>query len=106
MSATAPTGCCGLDSRWAMVCSSHRCSADGDLAHVDGDQQRFRDKLVVALPGVNPPRGGDDDPVYFAIVGGVVQSGCAAEDIDGVVQATQQPVWAKARDLLAGMGFD
>src|SRR5271168_3788717 len=105
-----PTDCCWLDSLSAMACSSQTQfvarSADGDLTHVDGDQQRLRDELVVALPAVNPPLGGDDDPVCFAIVGGIVQSGCAAEDSDGVVLPTQQPVGAKARDLFAGMAFD
>ena len=43
-------------------------SADGDLANVDGDQQRLRDELVVALPGVAPSRGGDDDAVDVAVV--------------------------------------
>ena len=81
-------------------------STHGDLDHVDGDQQRLGDELVVTLPAVDPPLGGDDDPVYFAIVGGIVQTRCAAQDVDGVVVAAQQPVRAKARDLLAGMAFD
>src|ERR1017187_3302056 len=46
-------------------------SPDGDLAHVDGDQQRLREELVVALPGGAPPRGGDDDAIDVAVVGGV-----------------------------------
>ena len=50
-------------------------SADGDLAHVDGDQQRLRDELVVALPGVAPSCGGDDDAIDVAVVGGVQQPG-------------------------------
>src|SRR5208337_5590947 len=107
MSATLPT-CCWLDSLSTIVCSSQTLfvarSADGDLTHVDGDQQRLRDELVVTLPSVDPPLGGDDDPVYFAIVGGIVQSGCAAQDIDGVVLTAQQPVGAEARDLFARVG--
>jgi hypothetical protein len=41
-------------------------SVDGDLAHVDGDQQRFGDQLVVALPRVDPPGRGDDDALDLA----------------------------------------
>ena len=68
------------------------------LAHVDGDQQRRRDELVVALPGVAPSRGGDDYAVDVAIVGGVQQPGRPAEDVDGEVMAAQQSVRAEARD--------
>jgi hypothetical protein len=78
-------------------------SSDGDLIHVDGNQPRLRDELVVTLPGVDPACGGDDDSVYVAI-GGIVQPWCAAKDIDGVVLAAQQPVRAKARDLFAPAG--
>jgi hypothetical protein len=41
------------------------------LAHVDSDQQWLRDELVVALAGVAPSRGGDDDAVDVAVAGGV-----------------------------------
>jgi hypothetical protein len=34
-------------------------SADGDLAHVDGDQLPLWDELIVALPGVAASSGGD-----------------------------------------------
>src|SRR6266700_618301 len=81
-------------------------SADGDLAHVDGDQQRLRNELVVALPGVAPSRGGDDDAVDVAVAGGVEQPGGPAEDVDGEVMAAQQPVRAEAGDLLAGVALD
>src|SRR6266571_9070723 len=81
-------------------------SADGDLTHVDGDQQRLRNELVVALPGVAPSRGGNDDAVDVAVAGGVEQPGGPAEDVDGEVMAAQQPVRAEAGDLLAGVAFD
>src|SRR6266567_9204515 len=81
-------------------------SADGDLAHVDGDQQWLRDELIVALPGVAPARGRDDDAVDVAVAGGVEHPGRPAEDVDGEVMAAQQPVRAEARDLLAGVAFD
>jgi hypothetical protein len=81
-------------------------SVDGDLAHVDGDQQRLRDALVVALPGVASSRGGDDDAVDVAVASGIEQPGGPAEDVDGEVMAAQQPVRAEARDLLAGVTFD
>src|SRR5947209_10714557 len=81
-------------------------SADGDLTHVDSDQQRFRDELVVALPGVASSRGGNDDAVDVAVIGGVQQPRRPAEDIDGEVMAAQQPVRAEARDLLAGVTLD
>src|SRR5215471_12274190 len=80
-------------------------SADGDLAHVDCDQQRLRDELVVALPGVAPSRGGDDDAIDVAVIGGVEQPGGPAEDVNGEVMAAQQAVRAEARDLLAGVAF-
>ena len=76
------------------------------LAHVDGDQQRRRDELVVALPRVAPSRGGDDDAVDVTVVGGVQQPGRPAEDVDGEVMAAEQSVRAEARDLLAGVAFD
>src|SRR6266568_1747218 len=81
-------------------------SADGDLAHVDGDQQWLRDELIVALPGVAPARGRDDDAVDVAVAGGVEHPGRPAEDVDGEVMAAQQPVRAEARDLLAGVALD
>src|SRR4029077_18616664 len=76
-------------------------SADGDLAHVDGDQKRLRDALVIALPGVAPTRGGGDDAVDVAGVAGVEHAGRPADDVDGEVMAAQQSVRAEARDLFA-----
>jgi hypothetical protein len=60
-------------------------SADGDLTHVDGDH----DDLVVTLPGVGPSRGGDDDAVDVAVVGGIQLPGRPAEDVEGEVMAAQ-----------------
>ena len=79
---------------------------DGDGTHVDGDEQWLGDELVVALPGVASSRGGDDDAVDVAVVGGVEHAGRPADDVDGEVVAAQQPVGAEARDLLAGVAFD
>src|SRR5882762_5858839 len=76
-------------------------SADGDLAHVDGDS---RDLVLVVQPGSS--RGGDDDAIYVAVVGGVEHCGRAGVDVDGEVVAAQQPVRAEARDLLPGVAPD
>src|SRR6202040_2241158 len=86
--------------------SSPLRSADGDRTHVDGDQQRLRDALVIALPGVAPSRGGNDDAVDVAVVAGIAQPGRPADHVDCEVRAAQQPVRAEARDLLAGMALD
>src|SRR5213596_2952815 len=78
-------------------------SLDRDLTHVDCNHQELGD-VVVALPG--PPRGWDDDAVDVAIISGVEQTGCSAEDVDGEVMPPQQPVGAEAGDLLAGVTLD
>jgi hypothetical protein len=62
--------------------------------------------LVVAFIGVDAALGGDEDAVHVAIVGGVIEAGGTAEDVDGVVVAAEQAVGAEAGDLLFGMAFD
>src|SRR5260221_8562440 len=81
-------------------------STDTDLAHIDGDEKRLVDALVVALPSVAASCGGDDDADDVAIVGGVQHPGRSAEDVDGEVMAAQQPVRPEARDLLLGVALD
>src|SRR5260370_34606841 len=70
-----------LERRRHLVAESqHVVSADGDLTHFDGDQQRLRDELVVALPGVAPSGGGDGDVVHVAVVGCIEQPRRPPED--------------------------
>lgn len=73
--------------RWHVL-TRHLMSSDGDGTHVDGDQQWVRDALVVALPGVASPRGGDDDAVDVTVVAGVEHAGRPADNVDGEVMAT------------------
>ena len=56
----------------------------GDLAHVNGDQQRFLYNLVVTFVHVHPAFGWDDDALHVPIVRGVVESGRAAKNIHRV----------------------
>src|SRR5260370_35336516 len=73
-----------LERRRHLVAESqHVVSADGDLTHVDGDQQRLRDELVVALPGEAPSGAGADDVVHVVVDGGIEQPGGPAEYGDG-----------------------
>src|SRR5947209_17388112 len=62
-------------------------SAGGDGTHVYGDEERLRDALVVAVPGVASSCGGDGDAVDVAIVAGVEHSGRPANDVDGEVMS-------------------
>ena len=63
------------------------------------DQQGIPDRLVVALEGVDPPLGRNDDSADIAILRGVVQPRGAAENVDRVVVAAEQPVRPEAGDL-------
>src|ERR1700733_7618305 len=71
-----------------------------DVAHVDGDEQRFLDRLIVPLPGVNAALRRDNDSVNVTVFRGVVKTGCAAQDVDRVVVPAEQPIGTKAGDLL------
>jgi len=86
--------------RWA------RTLGESYFGYVDGDQERLRYSLVVALVGVDATLGGEEDAVYVAIVGGVIEAGGAAEDVDGVVVTAEQAVGTEAGDLFAGVALD
>src|SRR5579884_571779 len=100
----------GLLVQWQLTCiprnSRDVTSADGDLPHVDSDQQGLGDALVVAMPRVASSRGVDDDAVDVAVVGGVEHPGRPADNVDGEVMTAQQSIRAEAQDLFAGMAFD
>jgi hypothetical protein len=71
-------------------------SLDGDVSHVDGDQQRCRLGIVVALGCIGASLGGNDDAADVAVVGGVEFGGRPGYDVDGEVMAAKEAVGAEA----------
>lgn len=63
-------------------------SAECDLAHIDLYQQRFRNKLVVTFVGIDPTLRREDYAVYISILRGIVEAGCATEDVHRVVMTS------------------
>src|SRR5271165_4502899 len=93
------------------ICADMRLAPDGrsaerDLTHVDPDQERIPDRLIVAFERIDAPLRGNDDPVHVAVIGGIVQAGRAAEDVHRVVVPAEQAIRAKARDLRARVTLD
>ena len=54
----------------------------------------------------SPSRGGDDDAIDVAVVGGVEQPGRSADHVDSEVVAPERSIRTEARDLLACVAFD
>src|SRR5580704_14136833 len=82
-----------------------KSSGESDLAHVNGDEQRLCHRLVIAFVGEDAALGGEYNAVDVAEVEGVVEAGGAAENVHGVVVATQQTARCEARNLFAGMAL-
>jgi hypothetical protein len=77
-----------------------RSSEKNDFSHVDGDEERFLHKLVIAFVGVDSPLGRNNNTVHVTVFRGVVEPGSSPKDVNGVVVTAQQAIWAEARDLL------
>src|ERR1700733_4591463 len=81
-------------------------SRQRDPSDVDRHEERFWDELVVALVGVDAPFRGEHEAIDLLIIRGVVQPGRSTQDVNGVVVTAQEPVRAKAKDLLARVTLD
>src|SRR6476620_523764 len=66
-------------------------SAEGDVVDVDGDRGRVQDWGAVGVADVHPATRRHLDAVEHPGPRRVVHRGPAAQDVDGVVQAPQQP---------------
>src|ERR1700679_25606 len=93
----------GSNSAGRFICSD---PFERDAADVDIHQQRFRYQHIVAFVGVDPPFGKELQSIDLAISVGVVESRGTAQDVNGVVVTSQQPIRTETRNLFLGMALD
>ncbi len=74
----------GPPKSWLRAASVTRLK-QGDLAHVDSNEQRLFHQLVIAFIGVHATLGGHDDAVYVAVVRRIIEAGGAAKNVHRVV---------------------
>src|SRR5208282_6497242 len=75
--------------------------AEGDVGDVDGDGDGIADRGAVGVADVDAAAGRVYDPVELAVGRWVVHGRSAAQDVDGVIQAPQQPGAVEVVGLLA-----
>src|SRR5580658_7525104 len=80
--------------------------AEGDVGDIDSDGDGIPDGRAVGVTDVDPATGGNHDPVELAVGRWVVDGGAAAQEVDAVVQAAEQPVVVEVVGLLAVMRHD
>src|ERR1700734_2451842 len=88
---------CGMKPKACAQADSVQCSlscrlAKAQLTEVEGNEKGLRHLLHVLVIGVDAPLGRHLDALEFDVVADIVGAACAAQDIDGVVVATHQPV--------------
>src|SRR5207244_6788901 len=76
----------------------------GDIPCVDCDQQRRTNLVFSIVIRINPALGWNQYPIYFAVIGSIVDDTSPAHDVYSVFVPAQEAVIAKVRRLHARVG--